>query len=242
MSPEQINGQRVDARADVFALGVLLYEYACGTHPFEGSTPLATVARVLESDAPPIANRCPELAGGVADVIGRCLRKAPDARYASAAAVLEALDGAVDARPVTAEHRTWWRVHQLVVSVLYIVAAALAWQIKAWDENPLTVSLFLALGAGATIGCVIRGHLLFTDHFNRAHLGGERRRTARPRLLLDLLFASILFVDAIVISRLRALPAVCALSLALGIALAGVLLEPATSAAAFGDEEDRPPC
>jgi hypothetical protein len=133
----------------------------------------------------------------------------------------------------------WWRVHQLVVSVLYVIAAALAWQIKDWDENPLTVALFLALGAGATIGCMIRGHLVFTDRFNRVHLRAERRRTARPRLLLDLLFASILFVDAIVISRLRALPAVFALSLALGIALAGVLLEPATTAAAFGDDGDR---
>ena len=35
MAPEQINGQPVDARADVFAFGVLIYEYACGVHPFE---------------------------------------------------------------------------------------------------------------------------------------------------------------------------------------------------------------
>jgi len=46
MAPEQIKGLPVDARADVFAFGVLLYEYACGVHPFEGSSTLAVVARV----------------------------------------------------------------------------------------------------------------------------------------------------------------------------------------------------
>ncbi len=39
MAPEQINGGGVDARADVFAFGVLIYEFACGLHPFAGSTP-----------------------------------------------------------------------------------------------------------------------------------------------------------------------------------------------------------
>src|SRR5262249_22548184 len=66
MAPEQINGTAVDARADVFAYGVLMYEYACGVHPFEGGSPLAVVARVLESDARPLALRCPDLSSGMA--------------------------------------------------------------------------------------------------------------------------------------------------------------------------------
>ena len=40
MAPEQLNGERADARADVFAYGVVVYEFACGTHPFNASTPL----------------------------------------------------------------------------------------------------------------------------------------------------------------------------------------------------------
>ena len=73
----------------------------------------------------------------------------------------------------------WWRTHQIVIAVLYVAAAVLSWQIKEWIETPITVSIFLALGACATIGGVLRGHLTFTDWMNRAHLAAERRRTAR---------------------------------------------------------------
>ena len=57
------------------------------------------------------------------------------------------------------------------------------------------------------------------------------------RLLLDLLTSVLLFADAALTASVRALPAVVALSLALGIALSSIVLEPATTAAAFGDEQ-----
>ena len=235
MAPEQINGLPIDARADVFAFGVLLYEYACGAHPFAASTALATVARVLESDARPLVARA-DVPSRVADVIARCLRKAPADRFGSAAEILGALDTA-DADPVEyGRHATWWRVHQVVIAVLYIAAATLAWQIKEWVETPVTVAIFLALGAAATIGGVLRGHLVFTALMNHQQLTTERRRTRRATRLLDLLTAVLLFGDASIVAGTGALPAVFALALALGIALASLVLEPATTAAAFGDE------
>jgi serine/threonine-protein kinase len=237
MAPEQINGSAVDARADIFAFGIVMYEYACGTHPFEGSTPLAIVARVLDSDARPLASRCPDLSPGLAEVVGRCLKKSPADRYASASELTAALEAVTALSPGQSRHATWWAIHQVAVSLLYLAAATLAWQIKEWVETPLTVSLFLALGAGCTIGCVLRGHLVFTERINRGHLAAERRRTRRATLLLDLLVAAVLFVDAIIVSHLRALPAVFAISLALGIAVAALVLEPATTLAAFGDEQ-----
>ena len=235
MAPEQINGLPIDARADVFAFGVLLYEYACGAHPFAASTALATVARVLESDARPLVARA-DVPSRVADVIARCLRKAPADRFGSAAELLGALDTA-DADPAAPDpHATWWRVHQIVIAVLYIAGATLTWQIKEWVETPVTVAIFLALGAAATIGGVLRGHLVFTALMNHAQLTIERRRTRRATRLLDLLTAVLLFGDASIVADTRALPAVFALALALGIALASVVLEPATTAAAFGEE------
>ena len=235
MAPEQIEGGSVDARSDVFAFGVLLYEWACGVHPFAGASPLATVARVLEHDAQPLAVRRPDLPAGLSDVIARCLRKRAADRFGSAAEIVGALKATADATGAPPATR-WWRTHQLVVAVLYIVAAVLAWQIKEWVETPLTVALFIVLGGVATVGAVLRGHLVFTDQMNRAHLTVERRRTRRAIVLIDFVLAAMLMLDAIATGGIRALPAVFALSLAVGVSLASVVLEPATTRAAFGDD------
>jgi len=236
MAPEQINGEPVDARTDVFAFGALLYEYSCGVHPFAATTELATVARVLGTDAPPLAARCPAAAGRVAEVVTRCLRKTPAERFGSAAELVGALDTLGRAMSPTSPHATWWRVHQIIVVILYAAGSTVAWQIKDWGETPLTVAIFLALGAVSTIGGVLRGHLVFTELMNRPQLVVERRRTARATTLLDLLAAVLLFTDGIILAGTRALPAVLTIALALGIALAAIVLEPATTSAAFGED------
>ena len=237
MAPEQINGQPADARADVFSLGVLLYEYSCGVHPFAAGTELATVARVLSAEPQPLGARCPDVPSPVLAVIARCLRKAPTERFGSAVEVVGALDiivaTAFGAPGATA---TAWRVHQIVVIVLYVVASAWSWQIKAWFEMPVTVGIFVAIGAVSTINGVLRGHLVFTELVNRPYLTAERRRARRPTLVLDLLIATLLFVDGIVLAGAHALPAVLTIALALGIALAAIVLEPATTKAAFGED------
>jgi len=131
---------------------------------------------------------------------------------------------------------TWWSTHQIVIAFLYIVAAAFAWQMKEWKETPITVSIFLALGACATIGGVLRGHFVFTARMNRARLDRERKRSAAATRVLDVAASVLLFADAAVMAPIGALPAVLALSLGLGIVLARLVLEPATTAAAFGED------
>ena len=84
MSPEQILGQEVDARSDLFALGTILYEMLGGMHPWRRSTSVDTMHSILHDNPPPIQS---ELAG----VIDRLLRKDRDERYTSAASVLDAL-------------------------------------------------------------------------------------------------------------------------------------------------------
>jgi hypothetical protein len=234
MAPEQLNGGPVDVRADVFAFGAVLYEYVSGQHPFAAATPLATVARVLESEARALDIQCPHVPAAVLEVVERCLQKAPDRRFRSAADIAAALESA-DVSTATQAHATWWRIHQLVIVGLYIGAATLGWQIKEWVKTPTTVSLFIALGVVAAIGGVLRGHLVFTEQINRRHLGAERRRTASALVIVDVLIALALVADA---TTLTVWPLTAMLTMALGvaIAMAALVLEPATTKAALGDK------
>ena len=91
MAPEQLQGKSLDARVDVFALGVVLFEMATGARPFQGQNSADLISSVLR-DAPPQARRLkPELPAGVGAVIMRCLEKAPEARYATAGELRDAL-------------------------------------------------------------------------------------------------------------------------------------------------------
>jgi serine/threonine-protein kinase len=234
MAPEQLNGGPVDARSDVFAYGAVMYEYVSGVHPFAGATPLATIARVLEAEARPLAQLSPPYApAAVVAAVDRCLRKAPEARYRSAGEIELALEHA-EASTVLPPGVTWWRVHQLVVIALYVAAATLGWQIKEWIETPTTVSLFIALGVGAAIGGVLRGHLVFTELVNRSHLLDERRRAGTAMLVVDLLIGAALVADGTLLAAWP-LTAVLTMALAIGIALAALVLEPATTRAVLGE-------
>ncbi len=80
MAPEQIRGEPVDARADVFALGVVLYELLAGRRPFGGSTPADVMSAILQHDPAPLATLRPDIPAQLAWLVRRCLAKDPDRR------------------------------------------------------------------------------------------------------------------------------------------------------------------
>ena len=96
MSPEQVRGEEVDPRTDLWALGALLYEILSGERPFEGTRRTAILHAVLHEEPPPVAERRPEIPGGLAKVVHRCLEKSSEKRYPSAEALRDDL-GAVAA-------------------------------------------------------------------------------------------------------------------------------------------------
>jgi eukaryotic-like serine/threonine-protein kinase len=84
MAPEQIRGETVDARTDLFALGVVLYELATGKRPFTGATAADVSSAILRDAPPPLASVRPGLPKSLERIIGCCLEKSPSARYQTA--------------------------------------------------------------------------------------------------------------------------------------------------------------
>jgi serine/threonine-protein kinase len=91
LAPEQLEAGPIDGRADLYALGAVLYESLCGQPPFERDSPSATALARLVSDADPPSTRAPGLSPVLDPVLGRCLARNPEERYATAAELRVAL-------------------------------------------------------------------------------------------------------------------------------------------------------
>ena len=101
MSPEQILGERVDARSDVFSLGVVLYQLLAGSRPFdrEGEADRRAAAQRIRRDpAPPLRDRAPEVPRPLERIVMRCLEKLPADRFPSADEVADRLEGYIRSR------------------------------------------------------------------------------------------------------------------------------------------------
>ena len=103
MSPEQARGDRdVDSRADVFALGCLLFKCITGQTPFQGEEALAGVLKVLVQSAPRLSELCPDVPVAIDDAVARMLSQERDARPRDGLAVAELLGAASESdEPVT---------------------------------------------------------------------------------------------------------------------------------------------
>jgi predicted Ser/Thr protein kinase len=92
MSPEQIAGEELDGRSDVFSLGTTLYEMATGKNPFHGQSFASTVGKIMSPEPPPLSGARGRVPAELQDIILRCLRKKREERYPSARILQENLE------------------------------------------------------------------------------------------------------------------------------------------------------
>jgi serine/threonine protein kinase len=91
MAPEQVDGQSVDTRTDIFALGAVLYEMTTGRAPFQGTTRASLAAAILTHAPPPVSSVLPLATPNLDRIVTKCLAKHPDERWQSARDLAAAL-------------------------------------------------------------------------------------------------------------------------------------------------------
>jgi Tol biopolymer transport system component len=146
MAPEQVRGLPADARADVFALGAVLYEMVTGRRAFRRDTAAETMTAILKDDPPDLRGIVPGAPIALEKIVRRCLEKSRDERFHSARDVAYALEtvpttsfdtgspvptsdeGAVTAAPARgpSRPRRWWIAAALIASAVAVSALLLA--------------------------------------------------------------------------------------------------------------------
>ena len=262
MAPEQIRGEEVDARTDIFAFGVLLFELATGRHPFTASSPVSMVARVLEADPPDLLQAAPACPPALQGIIHRCLQKQPARRYAATRALVDDLERArgglttSPARPAAegAAHAVddparrerfspvwWWQFHQRAAGLVYYAMLYPLWRVREWAPAPWGSGVFFLALAAVLVAANLRFHLSFTERFTPVQLDLQQSQVAPWIRAADWVFVVLLLAATALLAEAR--PAWASVTAGVGVvsALTFLVIEPATTRAAFRHRPAGPP-
>jgi tetratricopeptide (TPR) repeat protein/predicted Ser/Thr protein kinase len=149
MSPEQLKGDRVDGRSDIFALGIVLYEALTGVHPFARPRDMETASAILHDSLPPLARYARGMPDLLEHVVAKMLAKDPDERYQSAhevrtdlaQIVRDRLSGSAGAPLRAVAPRRAWR-RWLIPAAVAVVAVGAWWGLAGYLRLPATALAF----------------------------------------------------------------------------------------------------
>jgi Tol biopolymer transport system component len=144
MSPEQAEGQKVDARTDIFSFGALLYETVTGQRAFQGDSKLSTLSAILREDPKPASQVVEGLPRELERIIGRCLRKNPERRFQTMADLKVALEelkeesdsGTLAAGPVPVRPGRGWVPWAVALLAVMCLGGGILWVVRRAPETP----------------------------------------------------------------------------------------------------------
>jgi eukaryotic-like serine/threonine-protein kinase len=231
MAPEQLEGEPVDPRTDLYALGLVLYEMATGRNPFVGQSSSSTIANILKEEAAPVVRHNPVAPPELDRILQKCLRKRRDARYASARDLgvdLSALRRSLESSPVTSPiipseaasaislSRTAVRGLLELIQVGYLCMYGLALY-KFHDVLRVSHELYGSIVLGgvllmaAVLGVPLRLYQFTAVAFDYPELGRKFRKLFPAVLTLDIIWAA---TPLLFLGQLQGLVLLCAAALA----------------------------
>jgi serine/threonine-protein kinase len=161
MAPEQVRGLPADERADLFAVGVILFELLTGQRAFDRGSQIETLNAILHDDPPPLISSVAPIPPVVERIVQRCLEKDPDARFQSARDLAFALETApgtgatstTGARPTVAGRTLRGGLAALLLLATAVAAGLIGWVLKPIPEPavgpPIKFSIQPPIGASA---------------------------------------------------------------------------------------------
>jgi hypothetical protein len=209
MAPEQLAGAPADARADIYAAGVVVAEMVKGR------------------------------TSSLAAIVERCLQRDPAARFQSARELLAALETTrssgqtLAAAGARTDARWWWEFHQVAAALVYWLLVIPMWSARGLIGGVGGRVLFFIALAAVIVAANLRLHLWFTSRFYPGELKWLRGRVGRWIHAADWVFAGALVLAALLVGDQRSALTVLLLSFGLGAAVAFLVIEPATTRAAF---------
>jgi eukaryotic-like serine/threonine-protein kinase len=249
MSPEQIRGEPVDARSDLFSLGIVTCELVAGVNPFRSGDPASTIARILESEPARLSAHMPPSSdarlAALDQIVTTCLEKRAEDRYASAHQLVAALEGldapaAAHAVPASAALRRpatggedralwWWQFHQAATSLTYAALLVPLWFVHVfWPGRPGAV-MFLAGLAAAIVAITLRLHLWFTVRSLRSEWKGQHERGRRWLRLADVVLVLVLLAGGLVCLDAHLELAILLIASAAAVLVSFGIIEPTTA-------------
>ncbi len=158
MSPEHVELVELDARADIFSLGIVLYELAVGRQPFAGNSPHAVLKRIMDGQFDDPINVVPSVGLPVANIIRKCLQPNPNDRYNTVSALIEDVDQALSCLEIKSPKQllknylldsdTWIQTHKSAILEKTLELGIFAKKSGCHNEAAAHFNRILALDPG----------------------------------------------------------------------------------------------